>query len=101
MQGGDADALVSVCPSGRDAAYVIAIVRSAEQRGFLVSEVSFLDRLASCLCGQFETIRAEREKSEREQCEALLVHQSTEAELRALRAQINPHFLFNALNTIV
>jgi two-component system LytT family sensor kinase len=28
------------------------------------------------------------------------VHQLVEAELRALRAQINPHFLFNSLNTI-
>ena len=32
--------------------------------------------------------------------ESLLRNQLTEAELRALRAQVNPHFLFNSLNTI-
>ena len=38
----------------------------------------------------------ERAKRERERLKA----HATEAELRALRAQINPHFFFNALNTI-
>ncbi|MFD1140308.1 sensor histidine kinase [Larkinella insperata] len=37
-------------------------------------------------------------RTRREQIE--LVQQKTEAELTALKAQINPHFLFNALNTI-
>ena len=32
--------------------------------------------------------------------ETALVRQTAEAELTALRAQINPHFLFNALNTV-
>lgn len=40
-----------------------------------------------------DSFRARREQ-------VRLVQQKTEAELTALKAQLNPHFLFNALNTI-
>ena len=40
------------------------------------------------------------EKKEQEQQTRELTLQASRSELKALRAQINPHFLFNALNAI-
>ncbi|MEX1054507.1 MAG: histidine kinase, partial [Rhodothermales bacterium] len=59
-----------------------------------LEEVDLLRSLSGQLALAVERLNlVEREKA--------LVRESAEAQLAALRAQINPHFLFNSLNTIV
>ncbi len=46
------------------------------------------------------SLRRELEQRKKEQQLAELEHQKTELEMQALRAQMNPHFIFNSLNSI-
>jgi LytS/YehU family sensor histidine kinase len=69
-------------------------------RRLLSDDILMLETLAVSIARRIDAIRLMRERHERERREQEIAKLATEAELRALRAQINPHFLFNALTTI-
>lgn len=81
--------------------YLMVVAPGSSRRKLLSDEMLFLSTLADRIGRRVEAIEFERERRERGLREARLQHSLTEAELRALRAQVNPHFLFNTLNTIV
>ncbi|HET9375672.1 MAG TPA: histidine kinase [Chthoniobacterales bacterium] len=64
------------------------------------AEIDFLREVCLAIGRRLEAIDREKENIERARREAQLVKQLVEAELRALRAQIHPHFLFNSLNSV-
>jgi two-component system LytT family sensor kinase len=95
----DVELLVPV-RAGGVSAIVLAIAPGGARRSLVSHEVNYLRSVATQLGTRLDLLRLEREMAERRNREAVLQRQVTEAELRALRAQINPHFLFNSLNTI-
>jgi two-component system LytT family sensor kinase len=80
--------------------HVLVISPGTERPSLVTRHLSYLQTLAAQCGYRLDALRREEEAVERQSREALLQQQVAEAELRALRAQINPHFLFNCLNTI-
>lgn len=77
---------------------VVPIVHG--ERVLLSEDLTLLRSLGTVITYLVENVRLQQRRQEQDLLAQELRLQSSQSELKALRAQINPHFLFNALNTV-
>ena len=84
-----------------DAPYYSLTMTSFEGgRRLLSDDIAVIERLAHITARRIDAVRTTQERIQRNDREREMSRLAAEAELRALRAQLHPHFLFNALTTI-
>jgi two-component system LytT family sensor kinase len=98
--GNDDSAATSVPIPCEGTPMTLLVALSGEKRMVLMGEIETLREICLHTGRRLGELDRERERIESARMESRLSEQLAQAELIALRAQVNPHFLFNSLNTI-
>jgi two-component system LytT family sensor kinase len=97
VPSGEAQVIV---PTNDSPGYVIEVASLSPGRRLMSDDMSLLETAAMLVGRRIDELRVSEERYQRDLRENDMRRLASEAELRALRAQLNPHFLFNALTTV-
>ncbi|MBI4854871.1 MAG: histidine kinase [Acidobacteria bacterium] len=78
----------------------LEIEPTSGNRRYLSEDLKFAKLIASNLASTMARLKLQKEQEERKVIELELINTANALRLKALQAQLNPHFLFNSMNLI-
>lgn len=96
----NADDAGIIIPTAEAPQYCVRLSEFFGGRRLLSDEIALLESVSLVTARRIDVLRVSHERFEQKFREQEFAKLATEAQLTALRSQINPHFLFNALTTL-